>query len=362
MLSLPSYDINLKVPFILCNCKLAEGPTYDYRTNTLFWLDIERKRVYWADFVQPSESDLEPIDQFYFVVVPESVTVLGLTDTPGIFVVGAKRGYAKLDLTKEIKLSKTPEYVKRHIGDVNIKYIEVVHENEDSYLRFNDGAVDGAGRFYAGSMVDTGNKLAPVGKLYSLTLNGKDPYVSKIIEDVTIPNGFGFSPDNKIVYFTDSPTSTIFQFDYDIETGTLSNRRPFVTIKLPNLDAPEPDGLTVAEDGSVWTAIWQSSRLHRYSAAGELLQEYVFPSATRITCPTFAGVNLDYLVVSTASLHLAQDGSIEEEDEEEEQEEEEKERKSIAFETDDSLDLGGNLFIVKVCDTRGLKKNVMILS
>lgn len=54
---------------------------------------------------------------------------------------------------------------------------------------------------------------------------------------MTIPNGLGFSPDNRTLYFTDSPTSTIFQFDYDAATGTLTNRRPFVHVQVPGFDA-----------------------------------------------------------------------------------------------------------------------------
>lgn len=101
----------------------------------------------------------------------------------------------------------------------------------------------------------------------------------------------------------------------------------------------EPDGMTVARDGSVWTAIWGTSRLRRYAASGALLQEFHFPTATRITCATFAGARLDRLVVTTASLRLAQDGD------------------AAVAEADE--DLGGNLFVIPVEDTAGQARNVV---
>lgn len=99
----------------------------------------------------------------------------------------------------------------------------------------------------------------------------------------------------------------------------------------------EPDGLTVARDGTVWGVIWGSHRLRRYSPDGTILQEYQFPTAERITCCTFAGPKLDKLIVTTASQRLAQDGP----------------------EADSKpLDDGGSLFVVDTKEELGMKKNI----
>lgn len=58
--------------------------------------------------------------------------------------------------------------------------------------RFNDGAVDPAGRFLAGTMGREHHQS--VGKLYSLDYRG---YVSLLLDRVTCSNGIGWSKDGR---------------------------------------------------------------------------------------------------------------------------------------------------------------------
>ena len=73
-------------------------------------------------------------------------------------------------------------------------------------MRFNDGVVDHEGRYWAGTMDDPKVKEPPTdeGVLFRL-----DPDMSlhRMIENVSIPNGICFSPDEKTMYFIDSPTN-----------------------------------------------------------------------------------------------------------------------------------------------------------
>ena len=72
-------------------------------------------------------------------------------------------------------------------------------------MRLNDGVVDHEGRYWAGTMNDPKVKAPPTneGVLFRL-----DPNMTlhRMIENVTIPNGICFSPDEKSMYFIDSPT------------------------------------------------------------------------------------------------------------------------------------------------------------
>lgn len=160
---------------------------------------------------------------------------------PGIFVVGAKKGFAKLDLREYINGTKQCSADKT----VELSYISVVHNMEDKEsekMRFNDGYIDANGRFFAGTMVDAGHALEPCGNVYRLSLSNsnasslQDYNLSTVISNVSIPNGMGWSPDNKIMYFTDSPTSTISKYDYDLSTGSLSNKSTFVTVQVEGMN------------------------------------------------------------------------------------------------------------------------------
>ena len=115
--------------------------------------------------------------------------------------------------------------------------------------RFNDGKCDRAGRFWAGTMAQ--DESATTGSLYCLDVDG----TIRTLEDgcITISNGLGWSPDNKIMYYIDSPTKKVVAYDYDGESGMISHPRTVVTI-------PEgegfPDGMAVDSDGMLWIAQW----------------------------------------------------------------------------------------------------------
>ena len=66
-----------------------------------------------------------------------------------------------------------------------------------------------------------------------------------------------------------------------------------------------PDGLTVDEDGAVWTAMWGGGVVRRYDPGGELLETIPLP----VTYPTsvcLGGPDLATLFVTTSRQHLAE--------------------------------------------------------
>ncbi|ANB11930.1 hypothetical protein AWJ20_157 [Sugiyamaella lignohabitans] len=187
-------------------------------------------------------------------------------------------------------------------------------------------------------MFDFGAPNNKDGKLYRY--DAKSSKVEVIADGLQIPNGIGFSPDNKVMYFIDSLTHFIFKFDYDVATGELSNRREFIRV-----DPGEPDGMTTSKDGHLWVAVWGQSSVLRYSPEGELVEVYKFP-AERTSCPTFAGPNFDELIVTTASLVHA--------DEEETEEKKNKINGTNGY----AKDFGGTIFRVKV-DVSGIPSNIV---
>ncbi len=73
-------------------------------------------------------------------------------------------------------------------------------------MRFNGGVVDHEGRYWAGTMNDPKVKAPPTdeGVLFRLD---PDMTLHRMVENVSIPNGICFSPDEKTMYFIDSPTN-----------------------------------------------------------------------------------------------------------------------------------------------------------
>ncbi len=66
--------------------------------------------------------------------------------------------------------------------------------------RMNDGACDSAGRFWAGTTSVTEDE--PTGSLYRLTPGGE---LATMLTGVTISNGIGWSPDDTVMYYVDTP-------------------------------------------------------------------------------------------------------------------------------------------------------------
>lgn len=302
--------------------RLGEGPLYDHRNGIFAWIDIRGFTVHWVDYLKGSQQEIWATHKWVFTGTP--IGVLGLTKTPLKYVAASQEGFVVIDLTE----------VSGKGENVQVKMLKSINSSRPD-LRFNDGVVDPQGKFLAGSMANFDAKNSPRGKLYRYSVEGD---VEVIVDDAGTPNGIGFSPDLKYLYWTDSPISTIFRFDYDVKNGRLSNRQPWLIPKLEQLEKAAPDGLAISEDGDVWIAFWGGSSVRRYSQNGELKEIYKFP-AQRCSCPTFAGKDLDELVVVSASLRV-----------------DDKNFKYIPEE-----DKGGEIFRVKIPGVKGIPRDIFPL-
>jgi len=168
-------------------------------------------------------------------------------------------------------------------------------EDDVAGHRLNDGRADNRGRFWIGTMHDT--VRGPTGNLYRVD---PDLSVRKVFGHVDIPNSTVFSPDDKLMYFADSPAKKIWVFDFDLEEGRVSNRREFVDCTA---DAGVPDGSAIDQDGCLWNANYGGSRIVRYTPAGKVDRVIPLP-VTQPTCCTFGGPSLDTLYITTASQKL----------------------------------------------------------
>ena len=160
-------------------------------------------------------------------------------------------------------------------------------------VRFNDGACDPAGRFWAGTVAR--DRRPGGGALYRLD---PDRRITLVLDGVTEANGLGWSLDGGTFYFIDSgePRPRIRAFRCDLAAGTLGAPRDLVQ---PPSAHGIPDGLVVDADGCLWVAFWGGRAVRRYSPAGHLLAELPVP-VSQPSCPAFGGPDLEDLYLTTA--------------------------------------------------------------
>jgi sugar lactone lactonase YvrE len=161
-------------------------------------------------------------------------------------------------------------------------------------MRFNDGRCDRQGRFWAGTMVMNMGLASNAGALYRYEPVGG---LQQMLAGFVTPNGLGFSPDGRTMYLSDSHPSVqmIWAFDYDVATGTPSNRRVFVDMKpLPG----RPDGAAVDEDGCYWICGNDAGLVHRFTPDGRLDRSLAVPVKKPAMC-AFGGAGLDTLFVTS---------------------------------------------------------------
>jgi sugar lactone lactonase YvrE len=244
---------------------VGECPLWSATEQKLYWVDILEKKVHRFD---PSTAANETF------ALPEIVTSIGLRAKGGL-VLTLRKGFAFFD-PRTGSLERVSEV-----------------EADQPQNRFNDGKCDPQGRFWAGTM-DSAHWDQPKGHLFCL---GEDHAVTCTQENVICGNGTGWSPDGKTMYFTESFRYTIFAFDFEPETGKLSNRRSFV--EVDRTGGAFPDGLTVDSEGCVWTSIVGPGQIHRLDPHGELERIIQFP-VPRATCSTFGGDDLKTLYVTSS--------------------------------------------------------------
>jgi sugar lactone lactonase YvrE len=247
--------------------ELGEGPLWDDRRDRLLFVDILRGHIHEFD---PSTG------KDRIVELGRPVGCVALAER-GDWIAGAADGFYRVD----------PKTGRASL----IAAVEA--DLPDN--RMNDGYVDARGRFWAGTMGMGG--VRERGSLYRLDADGA---VRRVLQRVTVSNGLDWSPDGRTFYFTDLALSRVDQFDFEPNTGTISNRRPFVEIPL---DFGYPDGLIVDADGFIWIALWEGGSLHRYAPDGRLDAIIAVPASLTTKC-AFGGSDLTDLYVTTARIGL----------------------------------------------------------
>jgi sugar lactone lactonase YvrE len=248
---------------------VGEGPVWDDRARVLWWVDIKTPRLFRFDPAS-GENRAWPMPERIGCVIPRE---------KGGLIGAFKTGFKWIDPEAG---TVTP------ITDP---------EPDRPGNRFNDGKCDRFGRLFAGTMDDA--EVECTGTLYRLD---PDLRVHVVRRGVQLSNGLDWSPDDRLMYYTDSPRRLIWVYDYDLDRGALANERVFA--RIPD-DAGVPDGLCVDAAGFVWSAHWGGSRITRYAPDGRIDRVLEMPVPQPSSC-TFGGPDLATLYATSAAIGMTE--------------------------------------------------------
>ena len=252
----------------------CEGVVWDDAAGRLRFVDIPRGRVFDAGVDTADGADVGWFD------LPAPVTAVHPTTEPG-------------DSRRRGRRRRGPGHARRAALERLAAPLAGRPE-----IRMNDGGVDPAGRYFAGSMaydVEPG-----AGGLYRLDT---DRSLHTVLTGVTISNGVDWSPDSTLCYFVDSPPSPRRRVRLRRDDGCpVQPARVRGHLRHPR-DARRAHG---RPEGAVWVAFWGGSRVCRFGPDG-LVERTIGLPVSQVTSCCFAGPDLDRLIISTSTEELTPD-------------------------------------------------------
>jgi sugar lactone lactonase YvrE len=247
-------------------CSLGEGPLWHNERNSLFWVDINNKRV----FEKKLSSSAEGYDNFW----------------PFEFMVSALAKHA----TSSNKLWLVTESGLILLDILTGNHSMVITFPITDEFRTNDASVAPDGKLWFGTMQK--KPTATLGAVYSIDANGK---LIKQLSQIGIPNTIQWLGNDKL-YISDSLKQKMYL--YNVQT-----KQKEIVIDLTNGNAT-PDGGAFNSSDELWNAQWDGSRIACYDQKGQLLQELAIPVPRPTSC-CFGGEQMDKLFITSASEGLS---------------------------------------------------------
>jgi sugar lactone lactonase YvrE len=247
----------------------GEGPVWDTINQVLYWVDITSCRLHsWSPGAVK-----ERTYQFQ-----EPVCAVAPITRDRMLIAFAKR----------------LAYV--NLPDLSIDQICQVEPDIPGNL-CNDGKMDPAGRFWIGTMSND-DSITGSGLLYRLDQDGR---LTRVLENLTISNGMGWSRDLRTMYFIDSPTREVWAFDFDPVDSSITNRR--TVVKVPE-DLGLPDGMDVGDDGTLWVAHWGPGCVCQWCPLSGKLLTRINTGCPHTSACCFGGDDGKKLFITTSRLEL----------------------------------------------------------
>lgn len=238
----------------------GEGPVWDHRDATLWWVDISGERIHAHT---PSTGENRTLE------APCLISSLCLTNE-GLLIASAL-GIARLNTT-------TGELSPLH------------HPEPDmAGNRLNDMLAGADGSLWAGTMSE-GAKGA-TGALYRYDGDS----VHALMSGTTISNGLALTPDGKGLYFIDSVPGVLYCREND----------QWQIVRHFDDSTGKPDGLTVDSEGSLWVAICDRGQVLGMDREGNVHSQIDLPCDIVTSC-CFGGDDLKTLYITTGTFSMSE--------------------------------------------------------
>lgn len=111
--------------------------------------------------------------------------------------------------------------------------------------------------------------------------------------EVTLPNGIAFSPDESLLYVTDTSDGWVYRFD--VKGENIINKTRFAIVKAPSNAEIMADGIAVDQKGNVYVA--GPGGVGAFNKEGKQL-DYIAVDAGHISNVAIGGKNKDQLMVT----------------------------------------------------------------
>lgn len=240
---------------------------------------VGERALYWVDTRRPSLQRLNPDSSVEVWAMPHKIGSFVFRRRGGL-IAAMQIGFCELDLEP---LSVRP-------------IVDPEPDKPDN--RMNDGKCDRRGRFWCGSRDPSDD--TPGGSLYRLD---PDFTCTRMDSGFIISNGMAFSPDDRTLVFADSTGEVAYAYDFDLESGSISNRRDYIRTEW----APWIiDGATFDQEGYYWCALIRDGAIGRFDPEGRLDRLIRMPVQHPTMC-NFGGDNLDILYVTSGHIFLTPD-------------------------------------------------------
>lgn len=237
----------------------GEGPVWS--DGDLVWVDIPSGDIHRTN-VSTGLTHTITVD----AVVGAATEIEGSSD----LLIAMEKGFARLEGT-------------------NLTVVD--HVLDRSTNRMNDAKCDSLGRYWAGSCENDYSE--GMGALHVFT----DDKLSSIAADgFALPNGLGWSADDKRMFFVDSVAHQVYYGDFDLATGHLGTLKT-----LADVNFGFPDGLAVDLDGCIWLAVWGGSQVIRLSPEGKVIAQIEMPVSQPSSC-AFGPDGTLYITSATGGL------------------------------------------------------------
>ncbi|WP_442576501.1 SMP-30/gluconolactonase/LRE family protein [Microbacterium sp. F51-2R] len=244
----------------------GEGPIWNPETSAVHWVDIIKGEMLVTDYATGATR---------VTAYPEMVGAVAPRADGGI-VAAVASGFVGLDAAGRID-----------------RRADILPDG----IRMNDAKTDPAGVFWAGSC-EMGFAEG-LGGLWRLDENWEPALV---LQNLTLPNGLGWSPDGRVFYLVETQGRQILRFDFDPLASTITSQAS-VLVDSDAFPDGLPDGLAVDTRGHLWVAVYGGSAVHEFSPHGVRLRTVAVPTAQTTSC-AFVGPGLDELWVTSAAAEI----------------------------------------------------------